>query len=407
MECQICTEVYNLTTRKKVVCNCEFECCLKCIKTYHQENKKEPNCMGCSKYWTYEFMKTNLGESFIKNVYREIKKEELYKTEMVLMPDTQKRVEMLDKVKIVDSEIHELQRLLSLKRQEREQIYFEYSEHKELDKEKTIENIKCQTNNCIGFLNNEGYCSVCNKTTCKKCLEKKEQEHECNNDILETLKLIKKDSKKCPNCGILIFKIVGCSQMFCTMCKIMFDWNTLTIDNGVGHNPHYIEYMRNNNLLRRDANEIRCGRELDIYLLQDLQQIKKIPNDFYEYIRTLIHLEQVILRKYRPNVYDRNLKYREELIRKEINIGEFKDKIYNTSKNELKNTEIYNLLSTFIRCSTEILYNYKDSNEMTLQETITQIEELKKYINKEFGKFSKVFKIKNYRLTEKNEFVRN
>lgn len=405
MNCDICTELYNLTTRKKVVCNCEFECCLKCIKTYHLENKKEPNCMSCNKFWTYEFMKTNLGEAFIKNVYKEIKKEELYKIEYVLIPDTQKRVEMLDKIKIIDDEIKELKKLLLIKNMEKDKIYQEYSEQK-VDNEKTIENIKCQTEKCIGFLDTKGYCSMCNETTCKKCMEKKNDNHECDNNIIETMKLIKKDSKKCPNCGILIYKIVGCSQMFCTMCKIMFDWNTLKIDNGVGHNPHYIEYMRNNKLLQRDPNEIRCGRELDIYLLQDLQRVKKIGNNFYEYVRMLIHLQQITLRKYRPNVYDRNLKSREELIRKEITIDEFKEKIYNTSKLELKNTEIYNLLSTFIRCSIEILYNFKDIKEITLNDTFTQMEELKKYINIELEKFSKVFKIKKYKIDEWNNFVR-
>ena len=89
MECNICTEQYNLTTRKKITCNCDFECCLKCIKLYHNENKKEPKCMNCNRLWTYEFMKKQLGELFIKNIYKEIKKEDLYKTEIVLITKTQ------------------------------------------------------------------------------------------------------------------------------------------------------------------------------------------------------------------------------------------------------------------------------------------------------------------------------
>ena len=64
------------------------------------------------------------------------------------------------------------------------------------------------------------------------------------------------------------------------------------------------------------------------------------------------------------------------------------------------------MLSTFIRCSIEILYNFKDIKEITLKETYTQIEELKKYINIELEKFSKVFKIKNYKIDEWNNFVR-
>lgn len=405
MECNICTEQYNLTTRKKIVCNCDFECCLKCIKTYHNENKKEPNCMNCNKLWTYEFIKNKLGESFIKNVYKEIKKEDLYKTELVLIPETQKRIEMLDKVKILNDEINELKRLISLKEVQKQHIYQEYFDRKTKEN-KIIENIKCQTEKCVGFLNEDGFCSCCLETTCKKCLEKKQDNHECDNNIIESLKIIRKDSKKCPKCNIMIYKIDGCDQIFCTQCKILFDWKTLQIDTGIGHNPHYLEYMRENNLLERDQNEIRCGRELDIHLLTGMYRKNKINEAFYRIAYNVIHLEQVDLRKYRNNVFDNNLKYREKLIRKEITIEEFKDKIYNNYQLQLKNQEIYNILSTFIRCFTELIYNLRDTDTITLQETIEQIQKLQKYINTEFQKFSTVFKIKGYCINGEFKFVR-
>lgn len=405
MECNICTEQYNLTTRKKIVCNCDFECCLKCIKTYHNENKKEPNCMNCNKLWTYEFIKNKLGESFIKNVYKQIKKEDLYKTELVLIPETQKRIEMLDKVKILNDEINELKRLIALKEVQKQHIYQEYFDEKRKE-HKIIENIKCQTEKCVGFLNEDGFCSCCLETTCKKCLEKKQDNHECDKNIIESLKIIRKDSKKCPKCNIMIYKIDGCDQIFCTQCKILFDWKTLQIDTGIGHNPHYLEYMRENNLLERDQNEIRCGRELDIYLLTGMYRKNKINEAFYRIAYNVIHLEQVDLCKYRNNVFDNNLKYREKLIRKKITIEEFKDKIYNNYQLQLKNQEIYNILSTFIRCFTELIYNLRDTDTITLQETIEQIQKLRRYINTEFEKFSTVFKIKGYYINGEFKFVR-
>lgn len=405
MECNICTEKYNLTTRKKIVCNCDFECCLKCIKTYHNENKKEPNCMNCNKLWTYEIMKNQLGESFIKNVYKEIKKEDLYKTELVLIPETQKKIEMLDKVKIINDEINELKRLIALKEEQIENIYQEFYDNKRKE-HKIIENIKCQTENCVGFLNENGFCSCCLETTCKRCLEKKQDGHECDKNIIESLKIIRKDSKKCPKCNIMIYKIDGCDQIFCTQCKILFDWKTLQIDTGIGHNPHYLEYMRENNLLERDQNEIRCGRELDIHLLIAMYRKNKINEEFFRIAQNAIHLEHVDLRKYRNNVYDNNLLYREKLIRKEINIEEFKDKIYNNYQLQLKKQEIYNILSTFIRCFTELIYNLRDTDTMTLKETIEQTIKLKDYINTEFEKFSKVFKIKGYYITGQLKFAR-
>lgn len=405
MECNICTEQYNLTTRKKITCNCDFECCLKCIKLYHNENKKEPNCMNCNRLWTYEFMKKQLGESFIKNIYKEIKKEDLYKTELVLIPETQKKVEMFDKIKIINNEINDLKKLIALKELEKEKIYQEFYDEKKR-KHKIIDNIKCQTENCVGFLNDDGFCSCCLEITCKKCLEKKQDNHECDNNIIESLKIIKKDSKKCPKCNIMIYKIDGCDQIFCTQCKILFDWKTLEIDTGIGHNPHYLEYMRQNNLLERDQNEILCGRELNIYLLVEMLRKKKIDEGFYLIAQNVIHLEHVDLRKYRNNVFDNNLLYREKLVRKEINIEEFKDKIYNNYQLQLKKQEIYNILSTFIRCFTELIYNLRDTDTMTLNETIEQTIKLKEYINTEFEKFCKVFKIKSYYIDDHLKLVR-
>ena len=204
----------------------------------------------------------------------------------------------------------------------------------------------------------------------------------------------------------MIYKIDGCDQIFCTQCKILFDWKTLEIDTGIGHNPHYLEYMRQNNLLERDQNEILCGRELDIYLLIEMLRRKKIDEGFYLIAQNVIHLEHVDLRKYRNNVFDNNLLYREKLVRKEINIEEFKDKIYNNYQLQLKKQEIYNILSTFIRCFTELIYNLKDTDTMTLNETIEQTIKLKEYINTEFEKFSKVFKIKSYYIDGHLKLVR-
>ena len=60
---------------------------------------------------------------------------------------------------------------------------------------------------------------------------------------METAKLLAKDTKGCPKCGVPIHRIHGCNQMFCTCCHTGFDWQTLEIiDTGRGfHNPHYYE----------------------------------------------------------------------------------------------------------------------------------------------------------------------
>ena len=57
------------------------------------------------------------------------------------------------------------------------------------------------------------------------------------------MEFLNKDTKPCPHCGTMIFKISGCSQIFCVDCHTAWDWNTSKIITGVIHNPHYYEFL--------------------------------------------------------------------------------------------------------------------------------------------------------------------
>ena len=86
--------------------------------------------------------------------------------------------------------------------------------------------------------------------------------HECNPNSVQSAELIKKDTKPCPNCGIRIFKISGCDQMWCTECEVTFSWNTGSILTNVHvHNPHFYERQRqiNNGNIPRAPGDVLCG----------------------------------------------------------------------------------------------------------------------------------------------------
>jgi hypothetical protein len=112
----------------------------------------------------------------------------------------------------------------------------------------------CPLPNCEGLVS-KNICSECGSKLCGKCNEKindseeetEKESHVCDPDTIKTLYLIKKDTKSCPKCSVLIHKIEGCDQMFCTKCNTAFSWRTGKIDNGVVHNPHYFEWMRERN----------------------------------------------------------------------------------------------------------------------------------------------------------------
>ena len=67
-------------------------------------------------------------------------------------------------------------------------------------------------------------------------------DHVCKKEDLETAQLLAKNTKPCPKCSMGIFKISGCSQMYCISCHTAFCWNTGKIINKNIHNPHYFEY---------------------------------------------------------------------------------------------------------------------------------------------------------------------
>jgi hypothetical protein len=126
----------------------------------------------------------------------------------------------------------------------------EQDEKKEKTKTKFI--MPCQHEKCKGFLNENYICGLCDEKCCKKCFEmlgNNEDEikiHECKKEQVETAKLINSTTKPCPKCGQRIHKVSGCDQMWCIECKTSFSWKTGELANGVIHNPHYFQYLREN-----------------------------------------------------------------------------------------------------------------------------------------------------------------
>lgn len=130
----------------------------------------------------------------------------------------------------------------------------------------------CPAKDCKGFISSKYKCGICEIKICKDCHEIVEEdiksetevkteedekdsthqtrvlEHTCNKDDIESAKAILKETKSCPKCAVRVYKIDGCDQMYCTQCHTAFSWTSGKIVTGTIHNPHYFEYLRNNNL---------------------------------------------------------------------------------------------------------------------------------------------------------------
>lgn len=410
--CDICAEKFNRNTRINVKCEyCEFTACRICFETYLL-SQSTPHCMSskekCGKVWTRNFLAKTFTNVFITKKYKLHQEQILFEKELALMPATQLLIErrlykekkmndynqeLSDITKIINELIDRKYEIERLKRilihdldnhviNENEQVNNEeYKDGEETkgEKESRIKfSYRCSNENCRGFLSSRWKCQLCETWTCSECrvnvgtTEDKES-HVCNNDDLETAKMLKKDSKPCPKCGIIIFKIDGCDQMYCTQCHTPFSWKSGQIEIGRNiHNPHYFEYMRTHGGLQRNPLDRQCGRALDVYFVESFNSLLiyiscnfVLNDDCKKIINICRHISEldVEIRYVRQNIdlnedkkQQNRIKYLQNIITEE----EFKKIIQMNEKKYQKYQEFLNLFVMVRDTGTEILYLYAD-----------------------------------------------
>ena len=187
----------------------------------------------------------------------------LFEREKCLMPQTQPLVErevllrrLRKEEKVLIEQVSQAGRTL---REHRRNIIDVLNTNATTPTEKREFVRKCPVEDCKGFLSTAWKCGMCDNRICSECNEVKVEGHECDPGAVETVKMLKKDTKPCPKCGTMIFKISGCSQMWCTDCHTAFNWNTLRIELGVIHNPHFYEAQRRGIHIGRAHGDIPCG----------------------------------------------------------------------------------------------------------------------------------------------------
>ena len=271
--CSICCEKINVSNRKDIKClYCNYIACRECIVQFLLININEPNCMNCKKVWNREFLCNNFTKTFINNDYRDYRQKLLLDKEKALLPATQIIVEAMNNKKKLQKTLSEYLIEFNKKKQE---LYDEINLNETIINGKTNNNIqkkvfikKCGVEDCRGFLSEQWKCGMCDTITCNKCLEilnnNPENIHVCKEENIESAKLISKDSKPCPKCAALIFKIDGCNQMWCVLCHTAFSWVTGQIETSRIHNPHYYEMLRNmsaNGEIPREPENICNGND--------------------------------------------------------------------------------------------------------------------------------------------------
>jgi hypothetical protein len=283
--CDVCCEKFNKINHKKVECPfCDLVSCRSCSQRYILSTHEDPHCMGCKTLWNREFVDSFCTKYFRNTELRKHRENVLFEREKVRMPETQPEVEriiMMRRLKVILR--HQKEQLIELHNRYRTFEGGNFTIHPELrvlyrDMENTYRHLEflrdggtaqaigesrrfvrqCPLEECKGFLSEEWFCGMCNKYYCKKCNETLNENHECDPELVKTMDLLNNDSKSCPKCGTVIFRVDGCAQMWCTNCHTAFNWRTGEIETGRIHNPHFIEFKKKT-MMSREHGDIPCG----------------------------------------------------------------------------------------------------------------------------------------------------
>lgn len=393
-DCVICCEKFNKMKRKKITCpKCDYEICRECVETYLLGTHQDPHCMNCKHVWDREFLDSVCAKVFISKSLRTHRENILFEREKCMMPQTQPQVEKTLMVREMQKEIAQEEHRL---RKLREELHDKYMTLDRLRNTRvaTIEAAKfcrkCPVENCKGFLSTQWKCELCKNKICKECNEPEEEGHVCDPANVETTKLLAKDTKPCPSCGTMIFKISGCPQMWCTSCHVAFDWRTLRIEKGVIHNPHFFDFQRNNrNMNLRNPADIPCGgrpdwREISMFSKHIPQYQQRLLTNM---IRLLSHIENWALTHEYPAVHRDNEDLRIAYMLNELAEKTFKHTIQNREKKNKKLSEFREVLQMFLNTAGDMLRQMIVDNSIVT--SLENLEQLRGYVNEAMKKIGK------------------
>jgi hypothetical protein len=451
MECLICMDEHAECLK----CQCGSTYCFKCVKESLLSTNHDPCCpnVECRREWDREFQYEHLGAKFVNGEYRQYRKQYLLERQMSMMPDTLMEIErrklqakqelnmriynmrirkLREKQVMLNNSVTDFNMLdigTTASNKLIDKIILLKSEIKTLQTkidagipsitiEHTVETSNplvcpCPRSDCRGFIIKRTHkCGICETKICRHCREPAEAEHKCDPETVETIKLLKQDTKSCPKCATQIFKVDGCDQMWCPQCKVAFSWKTGKIEKGHIHNPHYYQYMRaTGQHIERNPLDVPAGEcHADPFhlMMHQFQRLIRMFDDNY-----ILHLYRMYQDMYEHKIIY-NQKIEELRDTTEIRIQYLENKI---SKSDMANVlmrrdnmiekkkVIYDLIDvvctvmtdTFLLQTKDIDLRIPDALQVLhtkIQEHRQQLFNILDYANEQLEKCSKNYQMK-------------
>jgi len=376
--------------------------------------------MNCKVEWDMEFIRNNMTNTFLNDEYKKHREEMLLSLEESLLPETQAYLEYQNDMMNDWNEIRQLQNQIRLLRDQCRVKTREYGRkyrygYDSQTQERRQFIMKCLDDNCRGFLSTQYKCGQCSKSFCNDCYQPKLENHVCNEDDRKTVELLNTDTRKCPKCQIIISKIEGCNQMWCTNCNTAFDWHSGRIINGVIHNPHYFAWQQRQGQEQDELDFNMCHEEGNIPLIRHFRAFTiSHQTHIRNIIQAITHFRHVIIPPLRenqePSVRNRDL--RVAFMNNEIDRDKFKWLIQKRDKASQKKRLMLMLFEMFVSSSIDLLNNMRVSKENpetfegTCYDTFTtQFNELIRYVNTQLLRISKLYNSKPRQINERLQLV--
>jgi len=384
----------------------------------------------------------------MNTTYRSKRESILYERERSLMPATQHLVEKEKKIRAFNRENIEYEKEMAKNNVEiskfharlhtsDEDVMLRYNGSQQLAEHNAVLQVKINYNNsrinytrntntdkvqkrnfvracpgadCRGFLSTAWKCGLCEVWVCPDCHEikgtEREAAHTCDPGNLETARLLDKDSKPCPNCASMIFKIHGCDQMYCTQCNTAFSWHTGRIEKNRIHNPHYYEYLRQragSDNIRREIGDIPCGGMPYVEHISQRLNLRNyhdaVRTTLYTAARGVVHIENVTMLRYRVNRVGDNEDMRIKFMIGDFDEDEFKRQLQMREHQTERKNAIAAVLNTYVVVASEIFRKListqkqcNESDSVFFQNCLVELEEIRTFTNQAMERTSKLYK---------------
>ena len=434
-ECAVCCSAYTSVVRKKVSCNfCGTAACAACMQQYLLTLQGDAHCMNpeCKRAFDFEFLSMHLPKTWLLSKYKAHRESVLLEREMALLPATQEVLEnykyaaRLEEVigdmdrrrQELQDELRRVSTTLALTRNElwtmRQSNYTRrfrnQGEGLKTTKRQFIR--ACPVEGCRGFLSTAWKCGTCDTWVCKDCGETKgareNAEHTCDPNVAASHALLQKDSRPCPQCAAMIYKLEGCDQMFCTQCNVAFSWRTgAVVTNGVIHNPHYYEWLRRTRgEVPRNPGDMPCGGLPDGYLvnarLRELGAMGDTARKVRNFHRLLNHVTAIELPRLRQEAQlgnDRNVDLRLQYLLKEIDREVWRRKLQQREKKRERAFAVMQVYDMFGAAATDFFREFVNG-ERGVDSTMNDLCALQRFANDSLGAISKRYNMKTKRLRD-------